>query len=67
MNNKRIDSKADVETFLSDLKEILESDTFVIERDLDILLKKKGESAYDPYSTDNTLGTVTNQFDGLIM
>ena len=42
MNIKRIDSKAEVETFLSDLKEILESDTFVIERDLDILLKKKG-------------------------
>ncbi|MGN0831960.1 MAG: hypothetical protein ACI4NI_11815 [Candidatus Ornithospirochaeta sp.] len=58
MNNKRIDSKAEVETFLSDLKEILESDTFVIERDLDILLKKKGESANDPYSTDNTLATL---------
>ena len=58
MNNKRIDSKAEVETFLSDLKEILESDTFVIERDLDILLKKKGESANDSYSTDNTLATL---------
>ena len=58
MNNKRIDSKAEVETFLSDLKEILESDTFVIERDLDILLNKKGESANDSYSTDNTLATL---------
>lgn len=53
--NSRIDSKEFVEQFLSELKAILESDTFVIERDLDILPKKRNESATDPYTTINTM------------
>lgn len=53
--NSRIDSKEFVEQFLSELKAILESDTFVIERDLDILPKKRNESATDSYTTINTM------------
>lgn len=53
--NSRIDSKEFVEKFLGELKAILESDTFVIERDLDILSKKRNESATDPYTTINTM------------
>ncbi len=49
MSNSRTDSKVDVEQFLLDLKGILNSDTFVVQRDLDILPKKKLEAANDPY------------------
>ena len=59
--NSRIDSKEFVEQFLSELKAILESDTFVIERDLDILPKKRNESATDPYTTINTMADL--EFD----
>lgn len=59
--NSRIDSKEIVEKFLGELKAILESDTFVIERDLDILPKKRNESATDPYTTINTM--VDLEFD----
>lgn len=59
--NSRIDSKEFVEQFLSELKAILESDTFVIERDLDILPKKRNESATDPYTTINTMANL--EFD----
>lgn len=59
--NSRIDSKEFVEKFLGELKAILESDTFVIERDLDILPKKRNESATDPYTTTNTMAAL--EFD----
>lgn len=59
--NSRIDSKEFVEQFLSELKAILESDTFVIERDLDILPKKRNESAKDLYTTTNTMAAL--EFD----
>ena len=59
--NSRIDSKEFVEQFLSELKTILESDTFVIERDLDILPKKRNERAKDPYTTINTMAVL--EFD----
>lgn len=59
--NSRIDSKEFVEQFLSELKAILESDTFVIERDLDILPKKRNESATDPYTTINAMADL--EFD----
>lgn len=59
--NSRIDSKEFVEQFLSELKTILESDTFVIERDLDILPKKRNERARDPYTTINTMAVL--EFD----
>ena len=55
MSNSRIDPKAEVEQFLKELKSILESNTFVVQRDLDILLKKKSESPRDPNTTANTL------------
>lgn len=58
MSNRRIDSKADVELFLAELKMILESDTFVVKRDLDILMKKKGEDPKDPCTTANTMATL---------
>ena len=58
MSNSRIDSKEDVELFLTELKTILESDSFVVQRDLDILLKKKDEAANDPYTTANTLAAL---------
>lgn len=58
MSNSRIDSKDVVELFLSELKDILESDTFVVQRDLDVLLKKKGKAANDPYTTANTLAAL---------
>ena len=61
--NSRIDSKEFVEQFLSELKAILESDTFVIERDLDILPKKRNESATDSYTTINTMADLG--FDAL--
>lgn len=59
--NSRIDSKEFVEQFLSKLKTILESDKFVIERDLDILPKKRNESAKDLYTTANTMAAL--EFD----
>lgn len=59
--NSRIDSKEFVEQFLSELKAILESDKFVIERDLDILPKKRNESAKDLYTTTNTMAAL--EFD----
>ena len=59
--NSRIDSKEFVEKFLGELKAILESDTFVIERDLDILPKKRNERARDPYTTINTMAVL--EFD----
>lgn len=59
--NSRIDSKEFVEQFLSELKAILESDTFVIERDLDILPKKRNDSATDSYTTINTMADL--EFD----
>lgn len=59
--NSRIDSKEFVEQFLSKLKTILESDKFVIERDLDILPKKRNESAKDLYTTTNTMAAL--EFD----
>lgn len=54
-SNSRIDSKEDVEKFLIELRAILESPQFKIEKDLDILWKKKNESLSDPYTTANTL------------
>ena len=55
MSNSRIDTKAEVEQFLSDLKTILSSDSFEVQRDIDILPKKKNELPDDPYTTFNTL------------
>lgn len=58
MSNSRIDSQTEVEQFLIALKAILESDTFDIQQDLDILLRKSGESPTDPYTTANTMAAL---------
>lgn len=58
MSNSRIASRIEVEQFLADLKSILESDTFVVQRDLDILPKKKGEDPTDPFTTFNTMAAL---------
>ena len=55
MIQKIISSEEEVKTFLFELKEILTDPAFNVDVDLDILLKKKTESAIDPYTTGNTL------------
>ena len=56
-----ISTKQDVEQFLSELKGLLNSPTFNVDEDLDILLKKKNEQCSDPFTTFNTLQTL--EFD----
>lgn len=58
MSNSRIDSRTEVEQFLAALKAILESDTFDVQQDLDILLRKRGEAPTDPYTTANTMAAL---------
>lgn len=53
--NMRIVSSEEVNDFLSNLKFILNSEDFDPSNDLDILSKKKSESATDPFTTFNTL------------
>ncbi|OLN32463.1 hypothetical protein [Desulfosporosinus metallidurans] len=55
MSSKVVSSKCEVETFLKEIKEILVNPYFNVSRDLDILLKKRSETAIDPYTTGNTL------------
>lgn len=55
MSQKIISSEVEVKTFLFELKEILTDPAFNVDVDLDILLKKKIESAIDPYTKGNTL------------
>lgn len=50
--------KAEVEEFLKTLKEILTNKDFDIDKDLDILFRKKNESIDDPYITSNTLAAL---------
>jgi hypothetical protein len=44
-----------VQTFLTELKAVINHPQFDPDRDLDILQKKSGESDTDPYTTRNTL------------
>lgn len=55
MKNKIISTKDEVNNFLIELKMVLTNSNFNINKDLDILLKKKTESPIDPYTTENTL------------
>lgn len=55
MSSKIVSPPEDVETFLRELKDILLSPNFNASRDLDIMLKKRNETATDPYTTENTL------------
>ena len=54
-NNSVRETKEKVKIFLAKLKSILSSPNFDTSRDLDILLRKKGEFPFDPYTTENTL------------
>jgi|LGOV01.1.fsa_nt_gb hypothetical protein len=51
MSTKLISSKKEVETFLHELISVLNDSNFDINKDLDILPKKKHESPIDPYTT----------------
>lgn len=55
MSQKIISSEQEVESFLKELKGLLTNPKFNVQRDLDILLKKKSESVEDLYTTANTL------------
>lgn len=55
MSTKVTSSKKEVETFLQDLISVLNNPNFDIDKDLDILPKKKKESPIDPYTTANTM------------
>ena len=55
MEYKFCSSQEDVEKFLLTLKGILLDSKFDINKDLDILLKKKTEDSLSPYTTQNTL------------
>lgn len=50
-----ISTKEEVSDFLDELKLVLNDPKFDVSKDLDILMKKKNESAIDPYTTANTL------------
>jgi hypothetical protein len=58
MGFSRLDTKEDVENFITAVKSILTSSSFCIDTDLDILPKKKSEDALDPYTTANTLAAL---------
>ena len=55
MSTKVISSKEEVEIFLHDLISVLNNPNFDIDKDLDILSKKKKESPVDPCTTANTM------------
>ena len=54
-SNHLCQSREQVDFFLKSLREILQSDQFNLETDLDILPKKKSEDSTDPYTTRNTM------------
>ena len=47
--------KEEVIKFLLELKKIMSHRNFDVNKDLDIILKKKNENSLDPYTTQNTL------------
>lgn len=58
METSYCSKKEEVEEFLQMLKEILTNKNFDINRDFDILFRKKNESKEDPYITSNTLAAL---------
>ncbi len=54
-SNKIISTEEEVELFLRNLKDVLNNPDFDIERDIDILPKKRHEDPTDPFTTLNTL------------
>ena len=55
LSMKVLSPQNEVQAFLDELKTIMRSADFDLQRDLDILLKKSNESPTDPYTTRNTL------------
>lgn len=47
--------KEEIINFLLELRKIISHKEFDVNRDLDIILKKKNENFLDPYTTQNTL------------
>lgn len=47
--------KEEVIKFLLELKKIMSNRDFDVNKDLDVILKKKNENSLDPYTTQNTL------------
>ena len=58
MDTNFISTQEEVNEFLKEQKEIISSNNFNVEKDLDIILKKKNENWLDPYTTQNTLLTL---------
>lgn len=58
MQTSYCSKKEEIENFLTKLKEILTNKQFDIDKDLDILFRKKNESKDDPYITSNTLAAL---------
>lgn len=58
METSYCSKKEEVEEFLQMLKEILTNKNFDINRDFDILFRKKNESKEDLYITSNTLAAL---------
>lgn len=48
-------AKEKVIKFLLELKKIMSHRNFDVNKDLDVILKKKNENSLDPYTTQNTL------------
>lgn len=47
--------KEEVIKFLLELKKVMSNRDFDVNKDLDVILKKKNEDSLDPYTTQNTL------------
>ena len=47
--------KEEVIKFLLELKKVMSNRDFDVNKDLDVILKKKNENSLDPYTTQNTL------------
>jgi hypothetical protein len=47
--------KEEVIKFLLELKKVISNRDFDVNKDLDVILKKKNENSLDPYTTQNTL------------
>lgn len=47
--------KEEVIKFLLELKKVMSNRDFNVNKDLDVILKKKNENSLDPYTTQNTL------------
>ena len=58
METSYCSKKEEVENFLQTLKEILTDKGFDIDKDFDVLFRKKNENRENPYITSNTLAAL---------